>query len=79
MNLSTNGTIFNASFMNKMIKNFKRVSINLSIDGVGKHFDYIRHGVSWSTVKSNLDSFFDLYMSPTAKKKLIFLWVILLQ
>ena len=69
MNLSTNGTIFNASFMNKMIKNFKRVSINLSIDGVGKHFDYIRHGVPWSTVKSNLDSFFDLYMSQLNSKE----------
>ena len=45
MNLSTNGTIFNASLMDKMLRNFKRVGINLSIDGIGKHFDYIRHGV----------------------------------
>ena len=63
MNLSTNGTIFDENLMTKMLRNFKRVGINLSIDGIGKHFDYIRHGVPWETVKSNLDSFFDLYMN----------------
>ena len=51
------------NLMTKMLRNFKRVGINLSIDGIGKHFDYIRHGVPWKTVKSNLDSFFDLYMN----------------
>ena len=55
--------------MTKMLRNFKRVGINLSIDGIGKHFDYIRHGVPWETVKSNLDSFFDLYMNQLEYKE----------
>ena len=43
MNLSTNDYI-QCKFNDKMLKNFKRVGINLSIDDIGKHFDYIRHG-----------------------------------
>ena len=69
MNLSTNGTIFNSKMMDRMLRNFKRVGINLSIDGIGKHFDYIRHGVPWETVKSNLDSFFHLYMNQLEYKQ----------
>ena len=69
MNLSTNGTIFNASLMDKMLTNFKKVGINISIDGIGKHFDYIRHGVPWVTVKDNLDSFFELYMNQLKYKE----------
>ncbi len=69
MNLSTNGTIFNNAMMDKMLTNFKKVGINISIDGIGKHFDYIRHGVPWETVKDNLDSFFNLYMNQLPYKE----------
>lgn len=61
LNLSTNGTIYDDELMRLMLTNFKAIGINLSIDGVYEHFDYIRHGVSWDKIKQNLDSFFELY------------------
>lgn len=57
MNLSTNGTMFDQKFINLLFDNFENLGINLSIDGIGKHFDYIRHGGNWKVVESNLVKF----------------------
>lgn len=61
INLSTNGTIYDDNLMRLILSNFKAVGVNISIDGINEHFDYIRHGVPWEKVKQNLDSFFNLY------------------
>jgi len=62
LNLSTNGTIFDEELIDKIITNFNGLGFNISIDGIGDHFDLIRHGNNWNNVKSNLDKFYDLYM-----------------
>lgn len=65
LNLSTNGTIFNDKLIHKIIDKFGHVGINISIDGIGDQFDYIRHGNSWENVKSNLDKFYNLFETVT--------------
>ena len=61
INFSTNGTTLNKSFMEKMIKNFKNIGFNVSIDAaVQKRFEYLRHGADWKEVCNNLDYFHNL-------------------
>ena len=40
-----------------MLDNFKAVGFNVSIDGIGKRFEYLRHGANWKEVSDNLDWF----------------------
>ncbi len=35
-------------------------ALDISIDGIGPHFDYIRYGETWSTVEKNLDRYQEL-------------------
>lgn len=65
INFSTNGTIYNDELIHKIINKFGHVGINISIDGIGEHFDYIRHGSNWKNVKSNLDKFYNLFETVT--------------
>ena len=60
VNLSTNGTTLNKKFLQKMIDNFASVGFNVSIDGIGKRFEYLRHGANWKEVSENLDYFHSL-------------------
>jgi MoaA/NifB/PqqE/SkfB family radical SAM enzyme len=60
VNLSTNGTTLNKDFLQKMIDNFASVGFNVSIDGIGKRFEYLRHGANWKDVSKNLDYFHSL-------------------
>lgn len=53
--LSSNGTQRPEQFMEKMISNFRRIGLGLSIDGVGKRFEYLRHPGSWDDVRANID------------------------
>jgi len=46
LNITTNGTKFNSKFLEK-IKKFKDVYLNISCDGYGKVYDYIRHPFNW--------------------------------
>ena len=57
---STNGTTVNRPFIENMLDNFKAVGFNVSIDGIGKRFEYLRHGANWKEVSDNLDWFHDL-------------------
>ena len=59
--MSTNGTIFNEKLCNKIRENFKSLGLNVSIDGIGKHFDFLRHGNNWDKVKKNLDGFYEMF------------------
>lgn len=58
LNWSSNGTIYDEELVTKIKGNFKNIGINISLDGIGKHFDYIRHGMPWETVDKNIKSFF---------------------
>jgi sulfatase maturation enzyme AslB (radical SAM superfamily) len=53
LHINTNGTIWNPEYID-IIKQFKSVNIDISIDGIGPHFDYIRYGETWSTVEKNV-------------------------
>lgn len=55
-------------------KQFRKVVIGVSIDAVGDRAEYIRHGIPWPTIESNLKRLiefkkecptFDFYFSPT--------------
>ena len=37
------------------MQNFKNVSFNVSIDGIGKRFEYLRFPGKWNKVEQNLD------------------------
>ena len=57
LNMSTNGTICNEPLIHKLAKNFKKVGIGLSVDGMGKTFNYLRKGGNWDDVKVNIEKF----------------------
>ena len=50
---NTNVTLFPNKWKNYLSK-FKKVEVELSIDGVGKVNDYIRHGKKWDVLYNNL-------------------------
>lgn len=63
LTLSTNGTIADKNFLDKMAKNFKDIAFSVSIDGIEEHFTYLRHPGKWSIVKDNLDYYYQLHNS----------------
>ncbi len=53
---NTNGTIVPQDhILNEVWPKFKRVEIMLSIDALGKKFEYQRHGAKWETVEKNIE------------------------
>jgi sulfatase maturation enzyme AslB (radical SAM superfamily) len=59
LHINTNGTVWNQEYID-ILKQFKNVVIDVSIDGIGDHYDYIRYGETWSTVEQNLDRYQEL-------------------
>ena len=59
LHINTNGTIWNPKYID-ILTQFKHVALDISIDGIGPHFDYIRYGETWSTVEKNLDRYQEL-------------------
>ena len=51
--LTTNATIVNDQILD-LLGSFKSISICISIDGVGKHAEYIREGCVWEEVDENI-------------------------
>jgi organic radical activating enzyme len=49
----TNCSTLNDKFTSRMAK-FKKVNFIMSVDGVGKAAEYIRHGTDWSVVEKNI-------------------------
>jgi MoaA/NifB/PqqE/SkfB family radical SAM enzyme len=41
----------------ELTQHFKRFELALSIDGFGKHYDYIRYPGKWETIARNIESF----------------------
>ena len=63
INLSTNITHRISQENIDILKQFNHVNINLSIDGWGKRFEYLRHPGNWQEVYTNLYWFKQLYES----------------
>jgi len=53
LQLITNGT-HNISQWNHLFAKFKRVNISISLDAIGKRYEYIRPGASWEQVSTNV-------------------------
>ena len=62
LHYNTNGTIFPEQAI-KLWQNFRRVEIAVSIDDIGKRFEYQRSGAKWDEVQSNLKKYFELQSS----------------
>lgn len=60
---STNGTIFPSLDMLELWGKFKEVHLCLSIDDIGKRFEYQRTNADWKTVEQNLKRFRDCNIS----------------
>ena len=56
LHINTNGTIWNQEYID-ILRQFKSVTIDLSIDGLGPHFDYIRYGETWNVVEANIQRY----------------------
>lgn len=57
---NTNGSIYPSKKIIECLKQYKKVQIDLSIDAFGKLGEFIRPGVSWSIIESNLEKFQEL-------------------
>jgi MoaA/NifB/PqqE/SkfB family radical SAM enzyme len=58
--VSTNATHELTDIWRNILTNFKQVIINVSIDGIGKRFTYMRHPGKWPVAQQNIDTFFKL-------------------
>lgn len=59
LNFATNGTQYNQDKI-ELFKHFKNVSILVSIDAVGKQFEYMRHPAKWDNVFDNCQKLLQL-------------------
>ena len=72
LNMSTNATIINEPLVRRIAENFKRVGIGLSIDGMGKTFEYLRKNAIWDEVTKNLIKFNEINLDYQAHNKTFF-------
>lgn len=67
LEFNTNVTVF-PKWLEELLPQFRAVTFELSIDGLGDHFEYIRNPASWSKVSNNINKFFYLQKCyPTIK------------
>lgn len=52
--ITTNGSVRVSNYHKDLLTKFKNVNINLSIDGVGKVFEYMRFPLKWDDLLENL-------------------------
>lgn len=62
LHINTNGTIWNQEYID-ILANFKQVNLDISIDGIGQHYDYIRYGETWDRVEQNINRYQQLAQS----------------
>lgn len=67
---TTNGSIYPGDERISLWKNFKSVLINLSIDGVGEKFEYIRYPLKWNSVTENIQRVRNLSTTVNLKFKI---------
>ena len=54
VDMSTNCTIDGTDVLKRIIPNFKRVGVGISIDGIGAVYNYLRHPGNWDEVSQNI-------------------------
>jgi sulfatase maturation enzyme AslB (radical SAM superfamily) len=57
---TTNGSVFPCNETLELWKDFKKIHIGISIDGVGDQFNYLRWPLQWHQVEDNLLRYFEL-------------------
>lgn len=62
LSLTTNCTLFYEKLIRDISDNFKSVSIGLSIDGIGKTYEYLRHPGIWNKTYENMKKYRDLQL-----------------
>lgn len=71
----TNCSVYNEKLIDKLLQ-FKKVNFVISVDGVGKVAEYIRHGTKWNTVRENMLRFaelpFQLYFNTAISQYTLF-------
>lgn len=60
LSYTTNGSVMPNAETIELWKKFKVVNLNLSIDAVGEHFNYLRWPLQWHQVESNLKQLLNL-------------------
>jgi radical SAM protein with 4Fe4S-binding SPASM domain len=53
LTLTTNATVLSDEIYD-LLSRFKELSVTVSLEGVGKHNNYLRYGSEWSVVKNNI-------------------------
>ena len=59
--MSSNASIFNEELLTKICKNFKAVGIGLSVDGMGKMYEYLRKNGNWEETRDNCFKYYEVY------------------
>jgi len=54
VSITTNGSVSLTTAQKKILSKFKNLNINLSIDGIGPVFEYVRYPLKWDMLLSNL-------------------------
>jgi MoaA/NifB/PqqE/SkfB family radical SAM enzyme len=54
---NTNGTQYDETYMSFLTKNFKKLEIRVSIDGINEQFEYLRYGAKYKSVIENSKKF----------------------
>lgn len=60
VSMVTNGSIELNDYQLQVLSQFKNLNICVSIDGVGKSFEYLRYPLKWSQLQLNLEKFKNL-------------------
>lgn len=55
--ITTNGSVRLSDYQKKLLKKFKNLNFNLSIDGIEKVFEYMRFPLKWNDMTENLEFF----------------------
>ena len=68
MDMSSNGTIYAGHVVEYLVANFRNIGLGLSIDGMGKTFEYLRHPGKWEEVEQNIRMYHDLRVNLASPK-----------
>jgi MoaA/NifB/PqqE/SkfB family radical SAM enzyme len=54
LHYATNGTHWPKEYVD-IFKHFRHLNLNFSIDGIGKHFEYMRYPANWEEAQQNME------------------------
>jgi sulfatase maturation enzyme AslB (radical SAM superfamily) len=63
ISIVTNGSVGLTNSQQELFKKFKNLNICISIDGIGKQFEYIRYPQKWDTVSANIQQYREMNIS----------------